>query len=221
MLEGEEGRRAAESLWRSPPTVRRAYADYRYGQLHYRVARPERSTKVPLFLFHQTGSSGRCYEGLIADMGSDRVAVVADTPASGASDPLPHPPAIGDFAAAMEELLDHFAFNVAPVYSDGELAHLRSLDRVIETSTLEGAHVRARWQWIRENTPDNLPLALRELEFVESLRAGPLAYHGHHAAFSYQHSDNLPKVEQTLLILHAGTTCGRRPRAPNPLSAMA
>jgi pimeloyl-ACP methyl ester carboxylesterase len=227
--------RSREALWRAPSSVRRGYADYRYGQLHYRIARPAADTgRRPLFLFHQTGSSGRCYEGLIAELGRGRVAIVADTPAFGASDPVPQPPTIADFAAAMGELIDHFGFaaidvmgdhtgsktavevairrpqqvrrvvlNAAPVYSDAELAYLLSLDQSIETANEDGAHVAARWKWSRENTPVDVPLTVRELEFVESLRAGPFAYHCHHAAFGYLHADNLPKVTQPLLLLHA------------------
>lgn len=227
--------RRRELLWRAPSTVRRGYADYRYGQLHYRIAKPASpSERRPLFLFHQTGSSGRCYEGLIAELGRDRVAIVADTPAFGNSDALPHPPSIADFAAAMGELIDYFGFrdidvmgdhtgsktavevaiqrpvqvrrvvlNAAPVYSAAELAALTAFDDAVETADDDGRYVMVRWGWARDNLPPEVPITVRELEFVEGLRAGPLAYHGHHAAFSYLHAENLPKVTQPLLLLHA------------------
>ncbi|GIW11998.1 MAG: hypothetical protein KatS3mg061_3055 [Dehalococcoidia bacterium] len=46
-----------------------------------------------------------------------------------------------------------------------------------------------------------MTLEMVQKEFAESLRGGPLSWWGHHAAFHYHHQEQLPKVEQPVLIL--------------------
>lgn len=91
--------------------VRRAYAAGRFGQLHYRIARPEQDTgphagKPPLVCLHLSPMSGRIYEVFASAMGADRMVIAPDTPGFGDSDPPPAAPTIDDYAAAMGELLD-------------------------------------------------------------------------------------------------------------------
>ena len=86
--------------------VRRAYADYRYGQLHYRIAGAADSGRTPLMCFHLSPVSGLIYESLLAEMGTDRQAIAPDNPGFGGSDPPDSPPTIGDYASVMGELAD-------------------------------------------------------------------------------------------------------------------
>ena len=87
--------------------VRRAYADGRFGQIHFRIARPAAETaKPPLLCFHMSPNSGRIYQNFIAAMGTDRIAVAPDTPGFGDSDPPSSPPGIEDYAGAMGDLMD-------------------------------------------------------------------------------------------------------------------
>jgi len=103
---------AQMAYWRTPPGVRRAYADGRFGQIHYRIAKPTTATdKTPLVCFHLSPNSGRVYALWLAEMGKDRIAVAPDTPGFGESDPPPTPPEIADYAAAMGELIDHLGFD--------------------------------------------------------------------------------------------------------------
>jgi pimeloyl-ACP methyl ester carboxylesterase len=94
--------------------VRRAYADGRFGQLHYRIATPQRAggaaTRPPLLCLHMSPNSGRIFQKFIAAMGVDRVAVAPDTPGFGESDPPPAPPSIEDYAGAMGDLIDALGF---------------------------------------------------------------------------------------------------------------
>lgn len=224
----------AGDLWSAPPNVRRAYASCRFGQLHYRVVSAPESLLPPLLVFHQTPTSGRCYEGLIAEMGRDRTAIAVDTPGFGSSDPPPHAPTIEDYAGVMHDLLDVLKFdavdvlgdhtgakiavslalqdsvrvrrvvlNGAPVYSDAELKALRDRDHDVETIGAAGEHILARWQWAMSQRQASTRLDAVLLEVAESLRAGSNVWHGHHAAFGFQHRDNLPNVKQPLLILRA------------------
>jgi len=90
----------------SAPAVRRAYAEGRYGQVHYRIARPVAPATRPLVCFHLSPVSGVVYERFLASMGQDRVCVAPDTPGYGQSDPPPGPPSIADLAAALGGLID-------------------------------------------------------------------------------------------------------------------
>jgi len=86
--------------------VRRAYADGPFGQIHYRIARPDGpTTKPPLLCLHQTPKSGRDYERLIECLGEQRVCIAADTPGYGESDPPPAP-SIEIYAHSIFELVE-------------------------------------------------------------------------------------------------------------------
>ena len=107
---------AQMAFWRTPPGVRRAYADGRFGQIHYRIAKPATATdRTPLVCFHLSPNSGRVYGLWLAEMGKDRISVAPDTPGFGESDPPPTPPEIADYAAAMGELIDHLGFDQVDV----------------------------------------------------------------------------------------------------------
>ncbi len=105
--------------WRPPAGVRRAFADGRYGQMHYRLVKPEGVAKhVPLVFFHQSPSSGRAFEGLLAQLGKDRLVLAPDTPGFGDSDPPPGPPSIADYAAAMGDFLDAMQLGEVDLFGD-------------------------------------------------------------------------------------------------------
>jgi pimeloyl-ACP methyl ester carboxylesterase len=94
--------------------VRRAYADGRFGQIHYRIAVPAggqgAAQRPPLLCFHMSPNSGRIFQKFIGAMGVDRIAVAPDTPGFGESDPPPAPPSIEDYAGAMGDLIDALGF---------------------------------------------------------------------------------------------------------------
>jgi len=225
---------SAPELWRSPRAIRRSYAPCRFGQLHYRIARAEVASRPPIIVCHQTPTSGRCYEGLIAELGRDRIAVAMDTPGFGSSDPPPYAPSIQDYGGVVGDLADALGFsrfdvfgdhtgakiaveaalqwpeavrrvvlNAAPVYSDEELEALKRQDEAVERFDEDGAHILARWRWAMRQRAPETPLEAVALEVAESLRAGANVWHGHHAAFGYQHRENLPRVVQPVLVLHA------------------
>ena len=90
-----------------PVPVRRTYVDGRFGQIHLRVAKPEKdSAHPPLICFHMSPNSGRIYNTFLGHMGTDRLAVAPDTPGFGDSDPPSRQPSIADYAAAMTSVLD-------------------------------------------------------------------------------------------------------------------
>jgi pimeloyl-ACP methyl ester carboxylesterase len=86
--------------------VRRTYVETRFGQLHLRIAQPAAASRPALICFHMSPMSGRIYENFLAKIGTDRVAIAADTPGFGMSDAPPAPPEIADYAGAMWDALD-------------------------------------------------------------------------------------------------------------------
>lgn len=89
------------------PHVERAYVASRYGQLHYRIARPEgAATRPTLVCFHQSPKSGWDYEPIMAGLARDRVVLAPDMPGYGGSDAPPAPTTIEDYAEIMLAFVD-------------------------------------------------------------------------------------------------------------------
>ncbi len=230
-------RLAAETAlyWTPPAGVRRGYVDGRYGQQHYRIAQPVAATgRVPLVLFHQSPSSGRVFEGLLAILGKGRLVVAPDTPGFGDSDPPPGPPAIADYAAAMGDFLDamglgqvdlfgdhtgakiagelaqqrpkqirRLVFNACPVYSDEEMKVMQGhlAEEKPQARGEDGDHLKHAWASMKATYAPDVSLAQYDRDFTETLRAGELGWYGHNAAFAYSHAENLPKLEQPVLVI--------------------
>ncbi|MCH8182920.1 MAG: alpha/beta hydrolase [Proteobacteria bacterium] len=220
------------AYWRAPPGVRRAYVDGRFGQLHYRIARPESPSAAPLLCVHSSPNSGRMYAALLSRIGRDRIALAPDTPGFGESDAPSTPPGIADYAAQMGEFLDALAIPEADVmgYHTGSkicvelaLQRPRLVRRLVLVSAPlytdaelarqmadhgsphfdeDGSHLQRRWQWLMKYRQPGAPLSLVQRNFMEGLRGGDTAWWGHRAAFAYQHRDHLPEVTQPVLVLN-------------------
>ncbi|MCW5572675.1 MAG: alpha/beta fold hydrolase [Steroidobacteraceae bacterium] len=220
-------------LWRRPETVRYAYADGPHGLLHYRLVRPAASDHLPMLVFHQSGSSGRCYERLAADLGRDRVVAVMDSPGFGASDPVAHPALIPDFVTAAIALADHLGLQHVDLFGDHTgaataiemaLQQPQRVRRVVlnaaplftaeeltrlrsrdrEVEACDAEGRHITMRWEwRRRNMAAAPVVLREMELVEALRSGPFAGHGHHAAFAYDWAANLSRMIHPLLVLRA------------------
>jgi len=92
------------------PEIKRAYCDSRFGQLHYRIARPDGApTAPPLLCLHQTPSNGTEWLPLMPGLAQDRIVIAPDTPGYGMSDSPPDPASIADFAAIMAAFVDELA----------------------------------------------------------------------------------------------------------------
>ncbi|MCJ8157370.1 alpha/beta fold hydrolase [Sphingomonas sp. LaA6.9] len=87
-------------------TVRRAYVDGPFGQMHVRVA-GEQGGHPPLICFHMSPMSGRIYQRFLAALAEQgRMAIAIDTPGFGMSDAPPSPPGIADYSRAMQAAID-------------------------------------------------------------------------------------------------------------------
>lgn len=220
------------NMWyRNAPHVTRGYADGPFGQIHYRIARPERAAQRPLICFHPSPNSGRNFDKLIAEMGRDRVAVAPDTPGYGDSDEPQEAPDIQDLATAMEDLIDTLGFGAFDVmgYHTGckiaaEIA-IRLPDQVrhvvlVSAPVYTEDEFKEYLSHYGERTLDdagNTYVAtfaggkrwsdtgrsgvLLERDLNEQSRGGHNAHWGHRASSRYQHVDHLPKVTQPVLVL--------------------
>lgn len=90
--------------------VEKAYAPSRFGQLHYRLVRPDGPvTQPPLLVLHQTPSNSYEWMPILPLLAQGRVVIAPDTPGYGMSDAPPEPASIPDFAGVMGDLIDHLA----------------------------------------------------------------------------------------------------------------
>jgi pimeloyl-ACP methyl ester carboxylesterase len=92
----------------SPPpllrgTVKKAYVDSTWGQMHYRYASPTgRAKRTPVVFFHPNPFSGVYFVYTLEELGRDRMAIAFDTPGYGESARPPSP-------QPMERLAESFA----------------------------------------------------------------------------------------------------------------
>ena len=101
------GKQSIASPATSANFVRRAFADGRWGQMHYRSIRPpdaEQTTR-PLICLHASPRSGRAFANFMRAVGTDRIVLAPDTPGFGESDPPPEPVEIADFADVMTDFI--------------------------------------------------------------------------------------------------------------------
>lgn len=96
--------------------IRRAYANCRHGQIHYREAGAASSALPTLVMLHQNPSSSYEYEPLIAEMARDRRVIAFDTPGYGMSDAPPAPPGMAGYAAAFSDAIDALGLGTIDLY---------------------------------------------------------------------------------------------------------
>lgn len=212
--------------------VRRGYARGRFGQMHYRIARPENPGERPLLCLHSSPNSGRIYETFLGDMGTDRIAVAVDTPGFGDSDPPPSEPDIADYAGAVGDFIDAMGLASVDVigYHTGsmiatELALMRpgKVGRLVLIAaplfteaeltelhehfsppqlTRDGSHLVATWSEHVHWAMPGWTLDHVATQFPDALRRPAISWWGHNAAFNYPLADKLPNVRQPILVLN-------------------
>ena len=104
-----------------PQDVKRGYADFADGQIHYRIARPAQPTgKRPLVLFHGSPASSRSLERMVRALGKSRPTIAFDALGQGDSDP-PKDDKVGIeyFAAAVAQALTSLGPDFAKVDAFG------------------------------------------------------------------------------------------------------
>ncbi|MBM3505316.1 MAG: alpha/beta hydrolase [Alphaproteobacteria bacterium] len=220
------------TYWRTPPGIERGYVDCRFGQLHYAMVRPRETKAPPLVCFHATPTSWRSWQAAMPEIGRDRLVIAVDTPGYGDSAKPPAVSTIEQYAAAVGEGLDrlglvrydaignHTGSKVAvelalqrshqvrrlvlvsaPYYTAAEVAAMKARYKEVPIRD-DASHFVVRWKMMFETQGKHLPLDIIQRTYTDTFRGGLEYEWGHHAAFAYQHQDNLPRVEQPVLILN-------------------
>jgi len=216
----------------SLPAVTRGYVDGRFGQIHYRQARPTAPTRAPLLCFHSSPNSGRLYQNFLPQMAQDRVVVAVDTPGFGYSDPPARPPSIEDYAAAMGDLIDGLGLEQVDLigyHTGSEIGVALALARPVQVRRLvmvsapiftqqelddhrthyaaralteDGSHLVAMWGGHRHWSGVGWTKELLAEQFSDVVRRPEISWWGHNAAFNYPTAEHLAKVEQPVMVLN-------------------
>ena len=213
-------------------TVRRGYTRGRFGQMHYRIAKPAKAAGRPLLCLHSSPNSGRIYETFLSRMGSDRIAVAVDTPGFGDSDPPPKAPTIEDYAAAMGDFMGAMELDSLDLvgYHTGSmiavelaLRHPKRIRRLVLISaplftpeelaelhehfapvelTRDGSHLTRQWAEHVHWAMPGWTLDHVATQFPDALRRPAISWWGHNAAFNFPLREKLPQVRQPMLVLN-------------------
>lgn len=86
----------------------RSFVDGEYGQVHVRIAEPEKPSYPPLICLHQSPKSGREFALFMREAAHDRMVIAPDYPGYGESDRPPSQPmvTIEDYARVMWTVVD-------------------------------------------------------------------------------------------------------------------
>ncbi|MBV6416692.1 MAG: hypothetical protein CMLOHMNK_01300 [Steroidobacteraceae bacterium] len=90
------------------PSIRRAYFDCRYGQLHVHYAMPSGGgfdEATPLLCIHHEGATGRMFTALMRTMARDRSIYAPDLPGRGESDGPAAGASCSELAAGLADFL--------------------------------------------------------------------------------------------------------------------
>jgi len=197
--------------------------------MHLRIAEPSVPSARPLVCVHISPLSGVVYERLLAEIGTDRIAVAPDTPGYGMSDGPDEAPSIETYAAAMKCLLDEMDFPEADLIGYGtgsKIAFQTALDNPKRIKNLilisapdytpeETEHMRSTLGGVIEPVADGSHLTanwqqvkgfptndLRMRVFPDHIRAGERKPWGPRAAFAYRYRDRLDDLKTPLLVVN-------------------
>lgn len=183
--------------------ARRTYVVQPHGHVHVRLAgRPVGEAAPTLVAIHQTPSAGVMFEGLFGRLAHAFALVAPDLPGFGATDPLPSPPRVEDWAEVVLSTIDalgvarfallghHAGASVAVEIARRAATRVEALilssPPLVERATLEakippvaprslrrdGGHLGEVWTRVAAKEPD-LELELHHREAVLNLLAGP------------------------------------------------
>jgi pimeloyl-ACP methyl ester carboxylesterase len=176
--------------------------------------------------------SGVVYETWLKEMGRDRLVLAPDTPGYGASDFPPGPPTIGQFAAAMGDVMDAFGLKDVDVMGyhtgskiavetarqrPGQVKHVvlisapvyteddlrkQRVDNAAPEPDAEGAFLVAAWKSLYQWKDKRSSPKDVIVQFPDHLRGGDKKGWGHHAAFAYTYPDTIIDVTAPILVFN-------------------
>jgi pimeloyl-ACP methyl ester carboxylesterase len=175
-------------------TIRRHYADGRWGQIHLRIAKGGRVDAPPLLMLHPTPKSGWIWEPLMPVLAAGRTVIAPDTPGYGASDAPPDPASITELAAEMLNLMTTLAHDGLIPAGPFDVVGYHT------GSVIAVAMANAAPDRVRRIAPVSLPLYDAEARAtrMERIAAGPaLADDGSHLLAMWRHMQTLfdPRID--------------------------
>lgn len=216
----------------SVPVTRR-YLDGRFGQLHVYQAEPETpSTRPALMCFHMSPFAAVIYEKFLGEMGTDRLALAVDTPGFGNSDAPPEPPLIGDYAAAMGDVMDALDLKTVDVmgFHTGSktclevarqqpdrvrkivmvsIAYWTEAERdnrevIIQAPeiTTDGSHYSHYWRELVRWSMEGRTLAMIADSFYASQLNPAITHWGHQAAYQYNVEETMAALDNPIMVLN-------------------
>jgi len=214
--------------------VRRMYLDCRYGQLHLRSAFSGNGgfdELTSLVCLHPFPRSSRVFTGLMDEMGHDRTIYAPDLPGYGQSDPPPRPPTIGDYAAAMADVLGHLRLRQVDLLGRGEGSLVAAelaiqfpelIRRIVMVGVplpddlerrafnesprpmaprLDGSHLLVEWERSRADCGADANVNRLAAAFADKAAAGQMGWWGSSAAVNYPVAERLGRIQHPVLLL--------------------
>lgn len=224
------------------PTIRRAFADLREGQVHYAECGARSAPAV--LLLHQTPRSWAEYAAVLPLLGRRWRAIAIDTVGFGDSYRPPWPASIERWAEVAIEMLDALGIARAHVvghHTGGVIAvelaamHAHRVGCVVLSSTPyvdaalrqqraaqapidavapqpDGSHLAALWQRRQRFYPPDRPDLL--LAFMrDALKVIDRIEDGHRAVADYRMEDRIARMHQPVLVIQAGADPFAAPHA--------
>lgn len=209
-------------------SVRRAYVDGPFGQIHLR-ATPAIGGALPLVCLHATAYSSQSFLPLMTAI--DRRQVIAiDAPGYGESDAPPPPTDMSEYAYAVAAAIEQPAILLGyhtGAYMATELAiarpdlvkalvligipYFQALDLEAWRQRLLVRHelgetldqFEERWDYFITRRHPGVTLERAFQNFVDELKAWPNGWWAHESMFAYDSDARLPLVEQPVLVLNS------------------
>jgi pimeloyl-ACP methyl ester carboxylesterase len=211
--------------------ARKAYADGRFGQIHYAVC----GEGIPVVLLHQSPTDMVQFARVMPLLAAEGIRAIAiDLPGFATSDVPDHPPTIAEYAHVVPAVLDALGIARASllghhtgaiIATEAALQFPERTDRVIVHGPLpmsdeeragwrqllsrekewnlrwDGSHIAELWQ-IRYNAQKSwTDLEAFHANFVHGLLAGRTVWYAHDAVMSYRHEEALDRLQAPCLIL--------------------
>lgn len=215
----------------SQTTIRKGYADGRWGQVHY----TECGAGQPLVLVHQSPTDSVQFARVLGPLARRGVRAIAiDLPGFGGSDAPAAPPVIPDYAHIVPAVLDQLGIprasvlghhTGAVVVTEAALQFPDRVDRVVLNGPLpmsdeergqwrallarekewnlrwDGSHLKELWDFRFHAQPAWTDLEAFHANFIHGLLAGRIVWYAHDAVMTYRHEEAIDRLTQPCLIL--------------------
>jgi pimeloyl-ACP methyl ester carboxylesterase len=213
-------------------SVKRAFAQTPYGQVHYRFSGD--SSSPPVILFHESPVSGQIYEHALPLLGKHFFAVAPDTPGYGDSEPPETPLEIPGYAARLLSFIRELglkspslvgchtgasiAIEVATqapslvhklvlmgvaLYTAEERKEMLATWMPPFEPKSDGSHLQWLWERYQRIYGADTPPGLLHSAVAQFLKAGERYDWAYQAAFRYDPTPALRNLKQPVLFLVA------------------